>query len=232
METGSRDSYLTVAKSLMAECDDYRFQEDIAQHITQRIYDTLSDSPSHGLVLTRIYRMTRVEDLPVDLLAQADREDRYVVTLLGTYGRLLDWCHRKSSVAHQIISINSIAIPARIPMFEHLLVQNMGVDLNKLYETGNVIASMSRPGGGKFHIEDVPSSPIIPAQVEFVRPFGVKSLVGFGGLIGDAGGSMTLYMLIAFTSGTYTADMADDFNTMQPYITTCLASAVGRAIFH
>jgi hypothetical protein len=152
------------------------------------------------------------------------------MSLTGTYGLEEEWRRRQDSVGHKVVPVNKIAVPSLIPMFEQLLVRDMRADLARLYETGNVIESV-RSTGGTFYIEDVPASPVIPAQEMFVGPYEVKSLVGFGGLMSGIQRDTTLYVLIAFTRVHFTPEMAEAFHGLRPFIGTALASRTAQSIF-
>jgi hypothetical protein len=63
---------------------------------------------------------------------------------------------------------------------------------------------------GVFHVEDALGSPYIPAQEEFVVPYGIRSVLGFGGLLfnGD------LFAVILFSTVRVPATAADRFRTL------------------
>ena len=63
------------------------------------------------------------------------------------------------------------------------LIEDMGLDVNA------VVAGSPEPERGDlrsydvFHVEEARGSPHIPAQRDFVEPYSIKSVVGFGGLL-------------------------------------------------
>ena len=61
-----------------------------------------------------------------------------------------------------------------------------------------------------FFVPDARISPFIPAQNEFVVPYGVKSALGFGGIL-PAG---NLFAVIMFTRVAIPADTAQMFRTI------------------
>jgi hypothetical protein len=60
-----------------------------------------------------------------------------------------------------------------------------------------------------FHVEDALGSPYIPAQ-EFVTSFGIKSVLGFGGILGTG----DLFAVILFATVHVPASAADRFRTL------------------
>jgi hypothetical protein len=223
--------YFQLGRTLMSGCQQVSAFEEGSQYIVRRLYESMTVEGQHALVLARLYRLVRVEDLPRDLEKLVDESEKYVMALMGTYGKEAAWCNRHSSVAHQVIPINSIMVPERIPMFEQLLIKDMDVDLRHLYNTQDVMTSIRRPVGGAFHVEHVPGSSIIPAQVDFVKPYGVESLVGFGGLVPDQRQRTSLFMLIAFSSIHIDQQAANRFCSIQPYVTTALDFASEKRLF-
>lgn len=222
--------YVDFGKRMMTECERVTSHEQASQHICQQLYHMLQQEDQPALALVRVYRLTRVEDLPPDLRALVDPDELFVMSLTGTYGLQDEWRRRQDSAGHKVVPVNKIAIPSLIPMFEQLLVRDMKADLPRLYETRNVIGSV-RSTGGTFYIEDVPTSPVIPAQDTFVEPYGVKSLVGFGGLMAGSERLASLFVLVAFSRVHFTPEMADAFHRMHPFVGTALASRAAQPIF-
>jgi hypothetical protein len=230
MITLTQEEYGALGRQLMLDCQSLTSHEAASQHITETLYNRVQSDGEPAFALVRIYRLTRVEELPPDLSALTEPADQFVMALTGTYGQEEAWRQRKDSVGHKFVSLTKIAIPAKIPMFEQLLVRDMGVDLETLHGTRDVLKS-AKASGGTFYIENVPESPVIPAQDQFVKPYSVKSLVGFGGVIAGADRRATLYSLIGFSRVPFTEAMAKDFQSMQVFVGTALASKREQAIF-
>lgn len=228
--TLSRNDYVEIGRQLMQECSALHSHEEASQHICEQLYHRLQYQGEPAMTLARIYRLTRIEDLPNELRSLVDPTELYAMTLTGTYGLLDNWRHRSLSQGHKAIPVNKIAMPAALPMFEQMLVREMGVNLERLYATHNVMES-ARATGGTFYIEDVPNSSVIPAQEAFVKPYEVKSLVGFGGLMADLERRTTLYVLFLFSKVHFTPEMAANLHEMRPFIGTALATKANESIF-
>lgn len=224
--------FIGLGRSLMRGCRALPSFEAASQYICRTLYDrirTSDDVPLFSLI--RLYRLVRVEDLPKELWSLLDPGEKFGIALMGTYGKLPEWQDRKQSLGHKVIPINKVMIPTKIPMFEQLLIADMEVDLKHLYSTGDVLASLGRPSGGTFLIEDALKSPKIPAKDDFVVPHQIKSLVGFGGMVPDVQRRSTLYMLIGFTQFPVTIELAKDIYQLQPYVAIGLDTTTTNRIF-
>lgn len=179
--------------------------EDAASVVVRYLYDHCVD-PASGertCVLARFYKTHAFHELPADLrgfaLAQlgdtAASDEMRCLALLGTVGAEPSWNARQSSRSHKAIPLPSVDIVRQAPMIARL-IEDIGLDIASIVE-GNATRSSDR--GARtydvFHIEDARGSPHIPAQEEFVVRYGVRSVVGFGGLLRSG----ELFAVILFT---------------------------------
>ncbi|MBI3925046.1 MAG: hypothetical protein HY319_05860 [Armatimonadetes bacterium] len=104
------------------------------------------------------------------------------LALLGTRGDAPEWCDRKLSRGHRAIPLNRHTATT-VPMLARCF-QQIGFDLDTILqaEEGIHLEGLSR-SFGVFHVEDALGSPYVPAQDEFVKPYGVKSVVGSGTML-------------------------------------------------
>jgi signal transduction histidine kinase len=88
-----------------------------------------------------------------------------------------------------------------------------------LQQLGLSVAGMLQPQSGVmadevetgvFHIPQAEGSPHIPAQQEFVIPFGIRSVVGFGGVLPDG----SLFVVIGFAKKDISGDVAQLFSDL------------------
>jgi len=61
-----------------------------------------------------------------------------------------------------------------------------------------------------FHVEEAQGSPFVPAQVEFVIPHSIRSVVGFGGMLPTG----NLFAVILFTTIPIARQTADLFRPL------------------
>jgi len=73
------------------------------------------------------------------------------------------------------------------------LVRDLGLDPNRARDP-ELMLDMGEKTCNVFHVPEALDSPYVPAQEQFVRPFGIRSVLGFGGLLGR----QDLYVVIVF----------------------------------
>ena len=161
----------------------------VAKHLHEELADTGGTPAS---VLVRCYKTHPFMDLPDELQRVARRALGAVafsppdpamkcLVLLATAGEEASWNDRRNSRGHQAIPLPSPHVVERAPMIAQL-IQDLGFDVAQVVRGHN---SAVHAGGadtfGIFHVEEAVGSPYIPAQQEFVIPYRVKSVLGFGG---------------------------------------------------
>lgn len=188
--------------------------EAMSDAIVNHIYRTLRDSDTgqHQCALVRLFRSCTVDQLPAgsrQTLPITTRGRDRALVLLASRGQNLLWNSRHTSQGHQAILLNKPNFDTETPMIASL-IKLMGLDLLSL--GNNDFQPANRPGGSLnlFYVEDALSSPLIPAKDDFVRPYDIKSVVGFGSLLDQT----DLFTVVMFFNVRVTADMASEFNKM------------------
>lgn len=227
----------TCAEALRVAARGSATMEGAAGAICRWLHDELADARGdRACVMVRCYLTQPYSTLPPDLQRFAKRALGAVaitppepgmrcLSLLATAGDEPDWNDRRRSKGHQAIPLPSPHIVERAPMIAQL-IREMGLD----------IASVIRPGAsprhprpdqteGVFHVEEASGSPFIPAQAGFVDRYGIRSVVGFGGLLPS---SSELFAIIAFSRVHVPVATADAFRTVAGEIGRMLALC-GRA---
>jgi hypothetical protein len=224
--TSTAADFSTFGRSLWVNLRALDSQEAISQQICERLFREFIDADGNPTVaLVRVFRLTDVADLPLEVQREVGRNEHKVMALMGTYGIEKEWCSRTGSATHQAIPLSAIAVPQQIPMFQEVLAQ-MGVDLEQFYVTNELPIAATYKGA--FHIGKVPGNPAIPAQDQFVRPYGIQSLVGFGGFIGQ-GTTLSLFLLYIFSLVPVSAQAAANIHSMEEFVGTAIAR--GQRIF-
>jgi hypothetical protein len=91
------------------------------------------------------------------------------------------------------------------------LVEDLGVDVESLVtSTPTAVRASDARTYDVFHVEDARGSPHIPAQAEFVDRYGIRSVVGFGGLLRSG----ELFAVILFSRHVIPARSATRFRTI------------------
>ncbi len=167
--------------------------EGAANRIVNYLYDNLTD-PTTGdrsCALVRFYKTHPYGQLDSDLQAFAqgvlghtpESEDMKCLTLLATAGEKAEWNSRERSVGHRAIPLPSETFVSQIPMISRLVSQ-FGLDVNAVIKPDPaLLADLEQRTYNAFHIPEAVGSPYIPAQDDFVIPYGVQSVLGFGGML-------------------------------------------------
>ena len=192
---------------------------EVAQGVAQFLHGCLVDADGRpACTLVRMYKTHRLDDLPGHLQRFVDRAARgHVVegrtrclTLLGTAGVEEEWNDRRESRGHQAIPLATAEAVERSPMIVGLIEQ-LGLDIDDVVDPTLVDPmSLHHRDYDVFFVPDALNSPLVPAQDGFVVPYGVRSVVGCGGVLpsGD------LFALILFTRLLLTPATADLFRTL------------------
>ncbi len=194
--------------------------EDAAQIIVEYLYAECGhpDSAAQSCALVRFYKTYPYPDLEPHFQEFARRQLRGVeptdsmkcLTLLATIGQESKWCDPRQSVGHQAVPLPSAQIVEEVPMIAEL-IRGMGLDISDVLAPS---PSLLHEGLGKtydvFHVEEAAGSPYIPAQEAFVERYGVRSVLGFGGLLGDG----ELFAVIMFSRGPIPAESAARFRNI------------------
>lgn len=182
-----------------------RSMQEAALAVVGHLYEQCVD-PSTGtreIVLVRLYKTHPYGRLPPELQEfararlrdGAPSADLRCLVLLASAGDLPEWNDVRTSRDHRAIPLPSEQLVDQAPMIAGL-IRALGLEIRSVVAPGSDAASGSE---GKtyniFYVKEAQGSPLIPAQETFVVPHGVRSVVGFGGLLLDG----DLYTVVMFT---------------------------------
>jgi hypothetical protein len=132
------------------------------------------------------------------------------LTLMATVGQSPTWNSRQLSRGHRAIPLPSPEIVGKAPMISQL-IKELGVELNVVLQPSpEIVKELAGKRHGVFHVENALGSPYIPAQQEFVVRYGIRSVLGFGGLLFNG----ELFAVILFSTVHVPATAADRFRTL------------------
>jgi hypothetical protein len=138
------------------------------------------------------------------------RKSMRCLTLVATIGDEPDWSSRHTSRSHLAIPLPSADSIRSAPMIMRL-VEDLGVDVESLVSSTPATARGTEARTyDVFHVEEARGSPHIPAQAEFVERYGIRSVVGFGGLLRSG----ELFAVILFSRDPIPARSATRFRTI------------------
>lgn len=208
-----------VSADLRALKADARCMEDVAVRACRYLYDNLLHDEGHrACALVRLFVTHPYGQLPAELQSSArgalrnaePSSNMRCLTLLGTSGEAPQWNSRQTSLGHKAIPLYSEQVVASFPMISNL-VNQFGMEIKSLIEPS---PSFFREQGGRnfnvFHVPAALGSPLVPAQADFVVPYGIRSVLGFGGPLpsGD------IFATILFTKVVLSHDIAELFKPL------------------
>ena len=165
--------------------------EECAGEIVRYLYKSLKHAEVEGsaCALVRFFKTHDLSGLAPELqpvaegaLGGADAQPQMkCFVLLGTAGEQEAWNRRESSAGHQVIPLLSPRAVEKMPMISQL-VKELGFSVSEVVQTNpDLVIDLEARKSGVFFIPEALDSPYIPAQDEFVKPHGIRSVLGFGG---------------------------------------------------
>lgn len=208
---------------------------EAAERVVHFFYEQLVDvDGSPACALVRFFRTVPYRDLDEETRAFAksaagqetlDPEVR-CLTLMATMGTETAWRSRQTSRGHRAIPLTTVEVVERAPMIAQLIGQ-MGLS----------IASVVRPQPGLmldtgtkhnvFYVPVAAGSPHIVAQEEFVLPYRIASVVGFGGIVSSG----DMFATILFSRVPITAEAADLFSVIGLNLKIAILPFMSRPLF-
>lgn len=192
---------------------------EAAQSIVEYLYHECGHpEAARSCALIRFYKTYSLADLEPRL--QAFAKDRLhgvdasngmkCLTLVATIGQESQWCDPRQSVGHQAIPLPSAKMVEGAPMIAQL-IREMGLEISDvLAPDKELIHESAGRSYNVFHVERALGSPYIPAQEDFVKRYGVRSVLGFGGLVGEG----DFFAVIMFSRGPIPAASAARFRNI------------------
>ena len=193
--------------------------EEIATKVVRYLYEHLVDGQTDrkACALIRCFKTHSYRDLDKELQEFACKflelplsSDVKCLTLLGTAGDKAEWNSRKCSLGHKAIPLPSAEVLDKLPMIRNLIKQ-LGMEVNTVVKPDpKFLLDMEQRTYNVFHMPDALDSLYIPAQKEFIIPYGIKSVLGFGGLFSKG----DMFVIIMFSKVPVQRETADLFRTL------------------
>ncbi|WP_414622650.1 sensor histidine kinase [Calothrix sp. CCY 0018] len=179
--------------------------EDASNLIIKYFYEHFinKDTGEKSCILVRFFKTHAYEKLTPELQEYARdilgqnkiADDLKCLTLLSTAGELPEWNSRYKSTGHKAIPLANEDAIYRIPMISQLIRQ-LGLNPGMLLQPDvDLLIDSEQKMYNVFYVPNALGSSYIPAQNSFVIPFGVKSVIGFGGLL-PTGEMFTILMFL------------------------------------
>ncbi len=194
--------------------------EETANRIVRYFYDNFIDGETgkSAFALVRFFKTHTYEELEPQLKKIADNSfgknpklpSTKCLTLLGTVGDQPNWNSRRDSVGHQVIPLLSKEIVEQHPMISQLIEQ-LGLEIDILLNRDQVLIRNSQQKQYNiFFVPEALGSKYVNAQQEFVMPYKIRSVLGFGGILPSG----HLFTIILFSKIKIAPETANLFNNL------------------
>jgi len=201
--------------------DDATSMEGVANRVVRYLYKNLVD-PQTGrpeCALVRFFKThpyaeleSELQEFALGMLEDpgAAVPDMKCLTLLATAGERPEWNARRSSAAHRAIPLASEEIVSQAPMISRLLGE-LGVRVDALLRQSPELLVEPEPSSfNVFYVRHAIGSSCIPAQHDFVKAFGIESVLGFGGMLP----TRDMFVVILFSRIPIPRETAELFRTL------------------
>jgi hypothetical protein len=210
--------------------------EETAGRIVRHLYEGLVDAKGDkASALVRFYKTHPFRELDRELQGFArallggepPSPDMKCLVLLATAGDKSEWNNRKNSQGHKAIPLTSEEAVKQAPMVSNLIVQ-LGIPLGLIIKPEPaLLLDMEQRTYNVFHVPDALGSPYIPVQREFVAPFGIRSVLGFGGLLPSG----EMFAVILFFKVPISREAADLFKALSLNVKMAVLPFDGAVFF-
>lgn len=194
--------------------------EEVANRAVRYLYEQLrvSGDGRPACALVRFFKTHPFKGLDPELQRYAREKlkgqpvapQTRCFTLMATAGERPEWNVRGQSKSFRTIPLGGALFTKQFPMFSQLLAQ-FGVSLPGIPQAGSeLLVSHEEHSFNVFYVAEAKDSPYVPRQGEFVIPYGIRSVLGFGGMLpsGD------IFAVILFAQIHVSHDIAELFKTL------------------
>ncbi|NJO79830.1 MAG: hypothetical protein HC827_15835 [Cyanobacteria bacterium RM1_2_2] len=232
----SDDEMYNCALTLRNLDKDARNIEEVANRIVHHLYENLINQQGQSAcALVRFFMTCPFMELNEDLRNAARNlvggrsimSNTKCLTLMATAGDEPQWNTRKGSVGHQAIPLLDEDFVKRAPMISQLIHQ-FGLDIATVLEPDpDILVDLEQTTFNVFYVPEAPGSAHIPAQDEFVIPYRIQSVLGFGGMLPSG----NLFAIILFSKTRISPEVADLFKWISAYARIAVAALDKRTVF-
>jgi hypothetical protein len=206
------------------------------ERVVQFLYRELVDAdgkPAAALVrLFKTHPYDKLDELRKNfvrrMVPDADQmQSLRCLVLVATAGDLDEWNSPLNSRGHMAIALTSEKMVEEAPMISQLIKQ-MGVKVSTVLRPDPaLLLDMRDTSHNVFHVPKALGSPFIVAQNEFVIPYQIESVIGFGGMVASG----DLFATILFSKVPISAEIADLFKVVGLNMKLALLPMARKPIF-
>ncbi len=194
--------------------DQSRSQREVAARAVDYLYASLGDphTGARDCVLVRCFKTVSYCRLDPSIQRLAREKlggipplpDLKCFTLMATAGEESDWNQVELSHRYRVIPMVNADFVKQFPMFSQLLHQFGVSTAFDVTPKGEWLVDVGEKTYNVFYVPDALHNPYVPVQKEFVRKFGVASVLCFGGMLP----SRDLFAVILFSRTPVPRDTA------------------------
>ena len=235
--TFSRSHLLECSTAVRALGEGAACMEAVAQAVVEHLRGHFldKDTGEPALPLARVYLTQPCDELDpsVQDFARAAATDTYArpnvacLTLLASAGEDPAWNDRRTSSAHKAIPLPSVEAVRRLPMVVQMLTE-LGLDPRHVVDPDEgSFRDLEEHTYDVFYVAEARDCPYLPAQDGFVIPYGIRSVVGFGGILPDG----ALLAVVLFSRVPIPATAVDAFAAIALSVKLAVLPHVGGDVF-
>lgn len=195
-----------------------RSMQEVADRTVRFLLERLTDrAGDKALALARFYKTFPCRELDEERRAFATSvldvglgDETPCLTLLASAGAEPDWNDIARSRGHRAIPLPSPAIVEQFPMISQLITQFGLSPADVIAPSRELFVEAEQRAYNVFYVADARGSAHVPAQADFVEPYGIASVLGFGGLLPPR----DLFAVILFSTVPIPRSVADMFSTV------------------
>lgn len=213
--------------------------EEVAQRMVSYLYENFEQkSGDKALSLVRIFMTHTWSELDAPLkkkvttmLPATDKggRDLKCLVLMATAGSKPEWNDRHKSVNHKVFPLPSEAFVRNLPMIAQLFNQ-FGLKLEPfLFDSpvDSVVLDKDQASFNVFYVPEAGKCPYLPVQDDFINENGIRSVLGFGGLLGGN----SLFAVILFSKVFISLETALMFKPLALSCKNALLQVSSKKIF-
>lgn len=194
--------------------------EEMANRTVSYFYDNFIDGETGkpAFALVRFFKThpygeleARLKQIAYNSLANNPQAQTIkCLTLLATAGDKPTWNSRHSSAGHKVIPLVDKSMVEQFPMISQL-IQQLGLEIETVLNPDpELIVELQQRQYNVFYIPNALGSKYILAQQDFVIPYQIKSVLGFGGILPSG----NLFVVIMFSKTEISPQTANLFKQL------------------
>lgn len=211
--------------------------EELSDMMVHYFYDHLIDKKTgeKSCALVRFFITYPYSSIDIELRQLADKmlngqpapQEMKCLILLATAGMKAEWNSTRLSKGHRVLPLlNEDMLKQNLMVYQ--FIYQLGIDISTVLNPDpNLAIELENKIFNVYHVPDAPGSPYVPAQNEFVIPYGIKSALGFGGMLPTG----NLFAVIIFSKTKIPRNVADMFKNIALNVRMAVLPFVSEKIF-